>query len=116
MLPPDHGDACTPACATRLREVVRTRVVVIVNANARKFVEQRSLLVDVDRLAEGRATVFVTRTRHELAAAVAAARQASASTVVLCGGDGSYRAGATVIVDAYGSSPRPTLAFAPGGT
>lgn len=87
---------------------------VIVNANARRFVEARSLLLDVDRLVEGRAELHVTRTREELARAADASRGARA--VVLCGGDGSYSAGATELARAFGDAPLPMLAFAPGGT
>jgi hypothetical protein len=91
-----------------------SEVVVIVNANARRFVEARSLLVDVDRLVEGRAALHVTRTREELAQAAEAAR--GARSVVLCGGDGSYSAGTTEIARAWGSDPLPIFGFAPGGT
>ena len=52
-------------------------VFVIVNANARRFVEADtgSLLADLHRLVEGRSTLRVTRSRAELHAA---ARDASA--------------------------------------
>jgi hypothetical protein len=89
-------------------------VVVIVNANARRFVETRSLLVDVDRLVEGRALLHVTRTREELSAAARAS--VGARAVVLCGGDGSYSAGVTEIVRAFGDAPLPIFGLAPGGT
>ncbi len=38
------------------------------------------------------------------------------SRVVLAGGDGSYMAGVTALVRAFGDSAIPPLAFAPGGT
>jgi diacylglycerol kinase (ATP) len=96
-------------------------VFVIVNANARRFVEARSLLVDVDKLVERRAELRVTRSRAELGAAARDARQAGARAVVLCGGDGSYGAGVTALLEAWGAAPDsraplPELAFAPGGT
>lgn len=91
-------------------------VFVIVNANARRFVEARSLLVDLDRLVEGRATMRVTRSRAELGAAARDARAAGAGTIVLCGGDGSYGAGVTAAAEAWGEAPLPAFAFAPGGT
>lgn len=91
-------------------------VFVIVNANARRFVEARSLLLDLDRLVEGRASLCVTRTGDELKAAARAARAAAARAVVLCGGDGSYGAGVTAIAEAWGEAPLPSFAFAPGGT
>ncbi|GAC1352308.1 MAG: hypothetical protein NVS3B20_08730 [Polyangiales bacterium] len=94
----------------------QSRVVVIVNANARRFHDQRSLLLDVDRLAAGRAHVCVTRSHRELVAAVGAARELSPEVIVLCGGDGSHGAGATAVVDQFAPSVRPILALAPGGT
>jgi len=96
----------------------RETVVVIVNGNARKFLERPRLVDEVRDLAQGRAQVHVTRSRHDLTAAASEARKTDASVVVLCGGDGSYRAGATAVVDAWGGSTageRPVLAFAPGG-
>jgi diacylglycerol kinase (ATP) len=91
-------------------------VLVVVNANARRFVENRSLLVDLDRLIDGRASLRVTRSRQELREAARDARDADARVVVLCGGDGSYGAGATAIAEAYGDRELPILALAPGGT
>jgi len=91
-------------------------VFVIVNANARRFVEARSLLLDIDRLVEGRATLRVTRSRRELASAAGDAHAARARVVVLCGGDGSYGAGVTAVADAWGKEALPLFAFAPGGT
>lgn len=92
-------------------------VVVVVNANARRFVESRSLLVDVDRLVEGRAILHVTRTRGELVEAARDARARDARVVVLCGGDGSYGAGVTAIEAAWHDAPAlPVVALAPGGT
>jgi diacylglycerol kinase (ATP) len=89
---------------------------VIVNAHARRFVENRSLLVDVDRLLDRRARLRVTRSREELRAAAREARDTNTRVVVLCGGDGSYGAGATAIAEAYGGRELPVLALAPGGT
>lgn len=91
-------------------------VFVIVNANARRFVEARSLLLDLDRLVEGRAAMRVTRTHAELVAAAREAKALGARTVVLCGGDGSYGAGVTAIAEAFAGTGLPELAFAPGGT
>lgn len=91
-------------------------VFVIVNANARRFVEARSLLLDLDRLLEGRATLRVTRSRAELRDAAHDAHAAGARIVVLCGGDGSYGAGVTAVAEAWGSADLPAFAFAPGGT
>jgi diacylglycerol kinase (ATP) len=93
-----------------------SRVFVIVNRNARKFLERPRLVDEVQRLAEGRAHVQVTTSRHDLTSAAAQARASGASVVLLCGGDGSYGAGATAVVDAWGEAPLPTFAFAPGGT
>lgn len=91
-------------------------VLVVVNAHARRFVEHRSLLLDLDRLIERRARLRVTRSRAELRDAAREARDTGTRVVVLCGGDGSYGAGATAIAEAYGDRPLPTLALAPGGT
>lgn len=99
-----------------MAERIARDVLVIVNANARRFVEARSLLVDVDRLIEGRAVLRVTRSRAELREAAAEARGMNARVVVLCGGDGSYGAGATALVEAYGEREVPLIALAPGGT
>jgi hypothetical protein len=94
----------------------RLDVVVIVNANARRFVERRGLLVDLDRLLEGRAILHVTRTRRELTLAAEDCRARGARVVVLCGGDGTYGAGATALVDAFAPAAPPLIALAPGGT
>jgi hypothetical protein len=40
----------------------------------------------------------------------------NARAVVLCGGDGSYGAGATALVEAFGGREAPLIALAPGGT
>jgi hypothetical protein len=99
-----------------MAERIARDVLVVVNANARRFVEARSLLLDVDRLFEGRAALRVTRSRAELSDAAASARAMNARVVVLCGGDGSYGAGATALAEAYGDAPLPMIALAPGGT
>ncbi len=92
-------------------------VVVVVNANARRFVESRSLLLDVDRLVAGRAVLHVTRTRAELEGAARDARARGARVVVLCGGDGSYGAGVTALEASFeGAAELPIVALAPGGT
>jgi hypothetical protein len=93
-----------------------SRVAVIVNANARRFVERPERLATIATLAAGRATVHVTRSRAELAAAAEACRDQGAEVVVLSGGDGTYGAGATALADAYGDRALPLLALAPGGT
>ncbi len=93
-----------------------SRVAVIVNANARRFVERPERLTTLAGLVGGRATLHVTRTRAELAAAAEACRDAAAEVVLLSGGDGSYGAGATALAVAYGERPLPVLALAPGGT
>lgn len=91
-------------------------VLVVVNAHARRFVENRSLLLDLDRLLDRRAHLRVTRSRAELRAAAADARAMNARVVVFCGGDGSYGAGATAVAEAFAGSELPSLALAPGGT
>jgi hypothetical protein len=93
-----------------------SRVAVIVNANARRFVERPERVATIAALAHGRAAVHVTRSRADLAAAAAACRDAEADVVLLSGGDGSYGAGATALADAYGERPLPVLALGPGGT
>jgi diacylglycerol kinase family enzyme len=93
-----------------------SRVAVIVNANARRFVQRPSRIDDVRASARDRAEVIVTRSRVELAAAIDRLRDERVDVVVLCGGDGSHAAGASEIHRAYMHSERPILAFAPGGT
>ena len=95
---------------------MRSRVAVIVNANARRFVEKPSRIDDVRAMSQGRADTIVTRTRAELARAVDRLQGERVDVVVLCGGDGSHSSGASEIHRAYMHSERPILAFAPGGT
>ncbi len=115
-----------PGIATSVRAMAVSRpprwqrpsrsCVLIVNANARKFVATRSLLLDVDRLVEGRAQLVVTHSRAELDEAARAATDAE--VVVLCGGDGSWGAGVTAFARARkrDARPLPIFALAPGGT
>lgn len=91
-------------------------VAVVVNANARRFVERPSRIDEIAALAAGRAEVHVTRSRDELRAAADACRAGAASVVILCGGDGSYGAGVTALAEAYGEGRIPVVALAPGGT
>ena len=92
------------------------RVAVIVNAHAHAFVARPALVDAVVSLAEGRATVAVTHDARELRLAAERARDDAADVVVLCGGDGSYSAGATAIHAAFSGRSAPILALAPGGT
>ena len=91
-------------------------VAVIVNANARKFVDCPARIESIARLAEGRAHFFVTRDGGELDGAIARARDDGARVLVLCGGDGSYGAGVTSIARAWEARALPVVALAPGGT
>ena len=93
-----------------------SRVAVIVNANARRFVEKPSRIDDVRAKSHGRAEVIVTRSRGELGRAIDRLRDERVEVVVLCGGDGSHAAGASEIHRSYMHSAPPILAFAPGGT
>ncbi|GAC1521484.1 MAG: hypothetical protein NVS3B10_22280 [Polyangiales bacterium] len=92
------------------------RVALVVNAHARKFVARPARIDAVRALARGRASVHVTRSRAELESAALAMRDEGAEVVLLCGGDGSYGAGATAIACAWGGAPLPILGLAPGGT
>ncbi len=95
-----------------------SRVALVVNANARRFVEDLGLVDEVKALAGTRATVHVTRTRAELDAVAKELAEGAVETVVLCGGDGSYAAGATALhraAVAFGAE-MPILALAAGGT
>ena len=94
----------------------KATIAIIVNANARKFVDRSALVAEVAQLADGRAHVHVTRTADDLARAADAIRAARTEVVVLCGGDGSYSAGATALTHAYGDAALPALMLAPGGT
>ena len=91
-------------------------VAIIVNANARKFVDRPALVDRIGALAADRAQVHVTRTREELDRAATTIFAARTDVVVLCGGDGSYSAGATALFRAYADAQLPAVTLAPGGT
>jgi diacylglycerol kinase family enzyme len=68
--------------------------------------------------------VHVTRSRAALRTAAEACRASGAEVVILCGGDGSYGAGVTALIDAYApngaqgedGARAPVIALSPGGT
>jgi diacylglycerol kinase (ATP) len=62
------------------------------------------------------ATVHETGTLSELETAAQTIAARGSKRVVLAGGDGSYMAGVTALVRAFGDRPLPPIALAPGGT
>ncbi|MBX3260895.1 MAG: hypothetical protein KF782_14510 [Labilithrix sp.] len=99
-----------------------TRAWVVVNRNARRLRAGGPLLDELCRRRPG-VEVFETRGGADLDAAMRAVRSradgegpGSRPAVVLAGGDGSYMAGVSALVRAFGDRPLPPVALAPGGT
>ncbi len=65
---------------------------------------------------EAGAVVHETGEIEELEQAARAIAARGTRRVILAGGDGSYMAGVTALVRAFGERPLPPIAFAPGGT
>lgn len=86
------------------------------NRQARHLIESGTLLTE-QRRTRAAVRVFETTSLDELDMA---AREIASSdpeaAVVLAGGDGSYMAGVTALVRAFGAEKLPRVAFAPGGT
>jgi diacylglycerol kinase (ATP) len=74
----------------------------------------RRALLDAAR--DAGAAVHETGSLAELDDAARAVAGRDATRVVLAGGDGSYMAGVTALVRAFGERPLPPIALAPGGT
>lgn len=93
------------------------RVSLIVNRQAEHLRPARSRLLAAYAQASNKegAQVYETRSLDELDRAVERIRANGTDTVVLAGGDGSYSAGVTALVNAFGDA-LPQIAFAPGGT
>jgi diacylglycerol kinase (ATP) len=91
------------------------KVDVIVNRCAHHLVGDRGTRGSLVRAARGRATVHETRSLEELAQVARALAARGTDAVILAGGDGSYMAGTTALVRAFGGA-LPRIGFAPGGT
>jgi len=91
------------------------KVDVIVNRCAHHLVGEDGTRGSLLRAARGRATVHETRSLEELGSVARALAERGTDAVILAGGDGSYMAGTTALVAAFGDS-LPRVAFAPGGT
>ncbi|MEO8878051.1 MAG: diacylglycerol kinase family protein, partial [Polyangiaceae bacterium] len=88
---------------------------VVINRAARHLRGDTPLARTIRAAATG-ATVYETAGLSDLDAAAKAVFEAKGSTVVLCGGDGSYMAGVTALRRAFGERPLPKIALGPGGT
>jgi diacylglycerol kinase family enzyme len=90
--------------------------VFIVNRRAGRFVKRPSLVLAVEHTVGTRGTVFATSSFEELDTAAAHAVATRASSVVICGGDGTYLATVTALARAAAGGPLPPLVLARGGT
>lgn len=75
-----------------------------------------SLALAVEHTVGARGRVFTTSSFEELDAAATEAVRLRASSVVICGGDGTYLATVTALVRAAAGTELPPLALARGGT
>ncbi|HMY15602.1 MAG TPA: diacylglycerol kinase family protein [Polyangium sp.] len=92
------------------------RIDIIANTNARVYRRDFSTLAAVRKVATGRADVHATNHVDELDAICDVIAKRGSDLVVLSGGDGSFMAGVTALVRAFGSASLPRLALLPGGT
>ena len=90
--------------------------VFIVNRGAGRFVKRPSLVLAVEHTVGTRGKVFATSSLEELDAAAAHAVATRASSVVICGGDGTYLATVTALARAAAGGDLPPLILARGGT
>lgn len=88
---------------------------VVINRAARHLRGDAPLARTIRAAAVG-AVIHETEGLGDLDAAAKAIFDAKASTVVLCGGDGSYMAGVTALSRAFGERALPKIALGPGGT
>jgi diacylglycerol kinase (ATP) len=88
----------------------------VVNLRTRRLAAGGPLLDTVRAAARDTCILHETRSLAELDAAVAEIAAARPDVVVLAGGDGSYMAGLTALMRAYGSQRLPRIALAPCGT
>ena len=88
---------------------------VVINRAARHL-GANAVLARTIRAAAAGATVHETDSLADIDAAARAIADAHGTTVVLCGGDGSYMAGVTALVRAFGENELPQIALGPGGT
>jgi diacylglycerol kinase (ATP) len=92
------------------------RIDVIANITARLYRTRPGLIGDVRRIAAGVAEVHSTARVGELDAVCERIAARGTDLVILSGGDGSFMAGVTALVRAFGEGALPRLALLPGGT
>jgi diacylglycerol kinase family enzyme len=92
------------------------RIDVIANTTARLYRKKPSLLDDMRSAAAGIAEVHPTAHVDELGAVCAKIAARGSDLVILSGGDGSFMAGVTALVGAFGETSLPRVALLPGGT
>lgn len=91
------------------------RIDVIVNTTARHFCDS-SLLDDVLAVCAGRADLHPTSSLAELDEACALLADRGTDLCAFAGGDGTYMAGVTALVRAFGEQRLPRIALLPAGT
>src|SRR5262245_20644896 len=92
------------------------RIDVIANITARLYRTRPSLIHEVSRIAQGKAHVHPTSRVGELDAVCDLLASRETDLVILSGGDGSFMAGVTSLVRAFGETNLPRIALLPGGT
>jgi len=92
------------------------RIDVIANITARLYRRRPSLLEEVRRASRGVAEVHATASVDDLRAVCERIAARGSDLVILSGGDGSFMAGVTALVDAFGDASLPRFALLPGGT
>ena len=103
--------------AVTFRDLPMPSVDLILNPRARHLGEEsevRKALLDAAR--EVGAVVHETGELIELDSAARSIAARGSTAVILAGGDGSYMAGVTALVRAFGDRATPPIALAPGGT
>jgi diacylglycerol kinase (ATP) len=92
------------------------RVFVLANITAKGLRDRPRELEALRRTTDGCATLVLSATLEDLAAAANRAFAERPDVVALAGGDGSFMAGLTALHRAYGETPLPALALLPWGT
>jgi diacylglycerol kinase family enzyme len=92
------------------------RAAFVLNRRAGRFRRTPRLIDEIAREVGGRADFFATSNALELDEAARCIVEAGASPVVLCGGDGTYLASVTAVVNAAGERPLPSFVLVRSGT
>jgi diacylglycerol kinase family enzyme len=92
------------------------KTTIIVNESAYAFRRRPALADRIEALARGGAAVRRTRSLDELAGAARELARDRSERVVFCGGDGSFMAGVTALVETHQDQALPEIVLAPGGT